>query len=177
MTFVRATGQIPLYYNVSLSGRRVMGYYGETDIYNRNYEDCLGTPMYPFGYGLSYTTFAYSDLKTNRKTISLAELENGETVDISVTITNTGDRAGKEVAQCYVRDCICDLTRPMKELKGFEKPMIEAGESKTVTFRLGKEAFAYYNGKAEYVVDPGKFVITVGTNCLCTDAVEIFVEK
>ncbi len=177
MTFVRATGQIPLYYNVSPSGRKVMGYYGETDIFNRNYEDCLGTPMYPFGYGLSYTTFAYSDLTTNRTSISLSELENGETVKISVNVKNTGDRAGKEVAQCYVRDCISELTRPMKELKGFAKPSIEAGETKTVTFELGKEAFAYYNVKSEYVVEPGKFVITVGTNCLCTDAIEIFVEK
>ncbi len=177
MTFVRLTGQIPLYYNVTPSGRKVMGYYGETDIFNRNYEDCLGTPMYPFGYGLSYTTFAYSDLKVNHDTVSLAALEKGETLKVSVNVTNTGDRAGKEVVQCYVRDCIASMTRPMKELKGFEKPLMEAGETKTVTFELGKDAFAFYNANAEYVVEPGKFVITVGKDCLCTDSVEITVVK
>ncbi len=175
-TFARVTGQIPLYYNPSPSGRSVNGYYSEPDMFNRNYEDCLGSPLYPFGYGRSYTTYEYGTPRADRTSISLQELMEGGGVTVSVEVRNTGGMDGKEIAQCYVRDRIASMTRPVKELKGFEKQRIQAGETKTFTFRLDKSAFGFYDARGRFVIERGAFDITVGADCLCTAGVTITVE-
>jgi beta-glucosidase len=171
ITFPRFVGQLPLYYNVPSSGRPVDNYYNENP--ENVYADYLGTPYYPFGYGLSYTTFEYSDIKLDRNTISLGALKNGETIKVSVDVTNTGDMDGKETVQLYIHDMVAALTRPLRELKAFEKTLIKCGETKTFTFELDYKRLGYYNPKGEYVVEPGKIDIYVGENCLTNRMVTI----
>ena len=114
-------------------------------------------PRYEFGYGLSYTTYEYSDLQ-----LSKSEIAPNENIEASVTIKNTGAREGVEIAQLYIRDCISDVTRPVKELKGFERVALKAGESKRITFTLTPEHLRYYNLDMERVVEPGTFQVMVG---------------
>ena len=156
VTFPRSGGQIPLYYN-HLGTGRPQQQFGQ--MWTSGYLDLPNTPAYPFGYGLSYTTFAYSDLKLN--TSSLAA---GETLEVSVTVTNTGKVAGREVVQCYTRDLFADISRPLKELKRFEKINLAPGESRTVTFQLSQKDLGYWNDQAKFKTDPGKFQVFVGGN-------------
>ena len=114
-------------------------------------------PLYEFGYGLSYTTYEYSDLQ-----LSKSEIAPNENIEATVTIKNTGARDGVEIAQLYIRDCISDVTRPVKELKGFERVALKAGESKRITFTLTPEHLRYYNLDMERVVEPGTFQVMVG---------------
>lgn len=172
VTLPRVTGQIPIYYNLPKGCREIDGYYGRVNALE-NYRDCLGTPMYPFGYGLSYSTFEYSMPTVNKAKLSLDALQAGECFEISVKVKNTGDRAGKEVVQCYTRDVIASMTRPVKELKGFEKPMFEAGEEKTITFRLGWNELAFYHADKTFAPEIGKFIVYTGTDCYAKDSVEI----
>lgn len=173
MTLPRATGQIPLYYNPPKSGRPCDGYYGATRPIN--YQDMTGMPMYPFGYGLSYTTFAYSNLKVENSEISLDEINTGAKFKISVDVTNTGDVDGKEVVQLYIHDKIASMTRPIRELKGFEKVLVKKGETVTVSFELGYNELGFYGFDSKYAVEPGKFDIYVGTNCYAdmTDIINV----
>lgn len=171
VTFPRHVGQIPIYYNVPSSGRPVDSYYDENS--HKTYEDYLGTPYYPFGYGLSYTTFKYSDIKLSKEKISLDDLKNGECIKVSVDVSNIGDVNGKETVQLYIRDRVAALTRPLRELKGFEKVGIESGETKKVEFTLDYSRLGYYNPKGEYVVEPGKIDVYVGENCLTDKKVTI----
>ena len=115
--------------------------------------------MYPFGFGLSYTTFSYGDVKLSSPT-----LNTGETVTASVTVTNTGNRDGTEIVQLYIRDVVGSISRPMKELKGFQKITLKAGESKTVQFRITANDLKFYNSSLKYVVEPGDFKVFVGGN-------------
>lgn len=154
MTFPRSTGQIPMYYN-HLSTGRPQSQFGE--MWTSGYLDLPNTPAYPFGYGLSYTTFAYSDLKLNKSTIN-----KGETLEVSVMVTNTGKVAGEEVAQCYIRDLVADISRPVKELKGFEKIKLAPNESRKVTFKLAEKDLSYWNDQVKLKADPGKFKVFVG---------------
>lgn len=117
ITLPRSTGQIPIYYNVPSSGRPVNGYYEEL----RNYIDLKSTPMYPFGYGLLYTEFEYSEVKANDDKTLLSDLDTGKKIKISAYVKNTGDVDAKTVVQCYVRDKVSKMTRPLRELKGFKK--------------------------------------------------------
>ena len=172
MTMPRVTGQIPIYYNLPKGCREIDGYYGRVNALE-NYRDSLGTPMYPFGYGLSYTTFEYSEPTVKTAQISLDELKNGGAFEVSVTVKNTGNMAGKEVVQCYTRDVLASMTRPVKELKGFEKPMIEAGEEKVVTFRLGWEELGFYHVDKSFAPETGKFIVTVGGDCYTNNSIEI----
>src|SRR5690606_12560481 len=125
MTFPRSVGQVPIYYNYKSTGRPNLPSPGE--VFWSHYTDISNTPLYPFGYGLSYTTFSYDNLKTS---------VSGKTVKVSVDLTNSGTVIGKEVAQLYIRDEFASVTRPVRELKGFELVELQPGETKTLTFTL-----------------------------------------
>lgn len=148
VTVPRATGQIPMYYNRKSTGR--------PHLYE-DYIDCDDSPLYPFGYGLSYTTFEYTDLQLDRHQIG-----RDESVRVSVSITNTGSRAGEETAQLYIRDLVASSTRPVKELKGFSKVQLQPGESRKVHFTLGREELGLLDERLEFTVEPGKFHVWVG---------------
>ena len=175
MTLPRVIGQIPLYYNQTTSCRQNEGYYSDEPI--RNYRDTLGSPLYPFGYGLSYTTFEYSDLKAEEDKISIDDILSGKSFRISVRVKNTGDREGKETSQCYIHDCVAQITRPIRELKGFVKENYKPGEEKTVTFELSEKELGYWNTEKKYVVDPGKFKVFVGGDCLTKDEITVEITK
>ena len=154
MSFPRSVGQIPIYYNYKNTGRP-----SGADNYPfwSHYNDCPNTPLYPFGFGLSYTTFDYSDLKLDRQGIN-----KGDAVQVSVTLTNTGAVKGQEVVQLYIRDEVATYARPVKELKGFRKVELKPGESKEVIFTLGPNELGYFFPDGTYVVEPGRFKVMVG---------------
>jgi beta-glucosidase len=155
VTFPRRTGQIPIYYNHRNTGRP-----GDTaNHYTSKYLDLPLTPLFPFGYGLSYTTFAYSNLK-----LSAPSIRAGDTATVSVDVRNTGDRTGDEVVQLYIRDDVASVEEPVKELIGFRRLTLAAGESRTVTFKLPPDAFALYDHEMRHVIEPGTFTIYAGTN-------------
>jgi beta-glucosidase len=147
VTFAMSDGQLPLSYDHKPTGR------------GDDYLDLTGMPLFPFGYGLSYTTFEYSDLVFDR-----AEMGAGDTATIRCTVKNTGDRNGDEVAQLYIRDVVASLARPVIELKGFERVSLSAGESKTLTFTLGPDQLKMLNDKMQWVVEPGDFRVMIGAS-------------
>ena len=177
ITIPRCSGQIPIYYNTSCVGIDVNGYYGKKyeSTFVSNYEDCEGSPLYPFGYGISYTKFEYNNLKADKNVISLEELEKGGVFTIEDSVKNVGSVDGKEVVQCYIRDCCASMARPIRELKGFEKVNIKAGKEKTVSFKLGFEELGFYNCEGKFVVEKGKFNVYVGTNCLDVQSITVSV--
>jgi beta-glucosidase len=153
-TFPYALGQVPIFYSYKHTGRP------RTEArYTSKYIDGPNEPLYPFGYGLSYTTFEYTNLKLSTK-----KLNEGETLTVSVNLKNTGKYDGEEVVQLYVRDLVGSVTRPVKELKGFEKVSLKAGEEKTITFKLNTEDLAFYNRDWEWTTEPGEFHVFVGGN-------------
>jgi beta-glucosidase len=153
VTFPRATGQIPIYYNHRNTGRPA----NTTNKYTSKYLDLPSTPQFPFGYGLSYTTFAYSNLR-----ISSPTLAAGDSMQVSVDVTNSGDRAGDEVVQLYIRDDVASVEEPVRALKGFERVALRAGETRTVNFRIRPESLALYDRGMRRVVEPGTFTLYVG---------------
>ncbi len=158
MTFPKNVGQIPLYYAAKNTGRPLLeGRWFEK--FRSNYLDVDNDPIYPFGYGLSYTTFEYGPVA-----LSAAEVAEGGSVTAEVTVKNTGAVAGKEVVQMYIQDVVGSTTRPVRELKGFEKIYLEPGESKTVTFEITPELMSHYNSDLEFVAEPGEFIVSVGTD-------------
>lgn len=165
MTFPRVTGQTPIYYNHPAGPRFVNGYYYENGVDGYNYIDTHAQPMYRFGYGLSYTTFAYGEVKADKNSISLENLKNGETFRVSVKVKNTGEREGKETSQLYIRDVCASISRPYRELKGISKNAFAVGEEKEISFALGLEELAFYNAKGEFAAEPGIFEVYVGTDC------------
>ncbi|WMI69148.1 beta-glucosidase BglX [Mangrovimonas sp. YM274] len=152
MTFPRSVGQVPIYYNHKSSGRPNEPSPGE--VFWSHYTDESNMPLYPFGYGLSYTSFEYGNLQ-------VSNVENNS-VKVSVTITNTGAYSGKEVAQLYIHDLFASVTRPIKELKGFEMISLEPGTSQTVTFTLTEKELGFYDNQGKYIVEPGDFKVFVG---------------
>lgn len=174
-TLPRSTGQIPLYYNCPPSGRVCDEYYGIGNEYFVNYHDMDGSPLYAFGYGLSYTDFEYSKISCDKTELSLAELENGAKFKLSIDVTNVGDFDGKETVQLYVRDEFSSFTRPIKELKAFKKPIIKKGEKVTVDFEIGYKELGYFNPK-EFNVEKGNFIIYIGTNCLSENSLTVTVK-
>ncbi len=155
VSFPRCVGQLPLYYNHKSTGRP-----GPlSEVFWSHYTDAPNTPLYPFGFGLSYTTFTYSALRLDR-----TEIGCDNSLHISVTVTNSGSRMGVEVVQLYVRDLVGSLTRPMKELKGFERIELEPGQSRDVTFTLTAGDLAFYNAQGRWEAEPGVFQVFVGTN-------------
>lgn len=156
MTFPKSVGQIPLYYAHKNTGRPLKeGKWFEK--FRSNYLDVDNDALYPFGYGLSYTTFRFSDITLDRSSIGM----DNELV-ASVTVTNTGDRAGSEVVQLYIRDLVGSVTRPVKELKGFEKIYLQPNESRTVRFTIAPEMLKFYNADLKFVAEPGDFDVMIG---------------
>lgn len=156
MSFPRNIGQVPISYNHYSTGRFTNK---DNNVFWSHYSDVEKTPLYPFGYGLSYTTFEYSNLKINKKIFS-----KGEKVEVSVDLKNTGKVTGKEVAQLYLHDEFASVAKPVKELKGFEMVELKAGETKTITFTLTDAELGFYNNQNEFVVEPGTFKVMVGGN-------------
>ena len=159
MSMPQATGQVPIYYNHLSTGRPVPDGVKEFRKYQSNYLDVRNDPLYPFGYGLSYTTFAYSPL-----TLSSERVTADGSVTATVTVTNTGKREGTEVVQLYIRDRVSSIARPVKELKGFRRLSLAAEASQTVTFTLTAHDLQYLDAEGNPVLEPGTFDIMVGAN-------------
>ena len=155
VSFPRAVGQEPLYYNQKNTGRPS----NPTDVTYSAYTDEERTALYPFGYGLSYTTFEYGDLK-----LSSEEMTSEGSIEVSVPVTNTGKKPGKEVVQLYLRDMVASTTRPVKELKGFELVELQPGETKQVSFTITNELLEFYNADRKWASEPGEFKVMVGGN-------------
>jgi beta-glucosidase len=155
VTIPRTVGQLPLYYNHKNTGRPPVA----NQKYTSKYIDVSWTPLYPFGHGLSYTTFAYRNLK-----LSAATMRPGDTLVVSVDVVNTGNRAGDEVVQLYIRDEVGSVTRPVKELRGFRRITLRPGETQSVSFTLGAKDLAFYDRALDLIVEPGFFRVFVGTS-------------
>ncbi len=157
-TFPQNIGQVPIYYSHKNTGRPLPeGKWFQK--FRSNYLDVTNEPLYPFGYGLSYTTFSYSNLRLNKKI-----LDQDSELTVSIDIENTGDKKGKEVVQLYVRDMVGSITRPVKELKDFEKVELDAGQKKTISFILSSEDLKFYNSSMEWINEPGDFKVFIGGN-------------
>lgn len=156
MTFPLNLGQVPVYYNAKNTGRPI---YLPNDKYKSKYIDSPNDPLFPFGYGLSYTTFEYSDI-----TLSTTELSANGELTAKVVVKNTGKYDGEEVVQMYVRDLVGSVTRPVKELKGFDKVMIKAGESKEITFKISPDMLAFHRIDMTYGTEPGDYKLYIGSN-------------
>jgi beta-glucosidase len=147
ITFPVHESQLPLVYNHKPTGR------------GDDYNNLSGLPLYPFGFGLSYTTFEYSNMQFERNNIA-----SNQSVKVNCTITNTGDRDGDEVVQLYIRDLLSTISRPVMELKGFERIQLKKGESKQVTFTITPEMLAMLNAAMQKVIEPGNFSIMIGAS-------------
>lgn len=157
MSFPREEGQIPIYYNHFNTGRPAPN---ETATnYVSAYIDLKNSPKFPFGYGLSYTTFNYSDLQLSKKV-----MKKNETITVSFTLTNTGKFDGEEVVQLYLKDQVGSVVRPVKELRDFQKVFLKAGASQKITFTIDKEKLAFYNAKLEWAPEPGAFEVQLGAS-------------
>ena len=155
MSFPRNVGQIPIYYNAKNTGRPL----NIDQKYTSKYLDVANDPLYPFGFGLSYTNFEYSSISLDRK-----EIASTQKIAASVTLSNTGKFDGEEVVQLYIQDVVGSITRPVKELKAFQKVFLRAGESKAVVFTISNEDLKFYNSNLKYVSEPGEFKVYVGGN-------------
>lgn len=158
-SFPRSVGQCPIYYNHMNTGRP----WPDDKTYQKFtscYIDVLNSPLYPFGYGLSYTTFSYGKMRLDHNTMS----EDGE-IKVSVDVTNSGSMDADEVVQLYIRDLVASVSRPVKELKDFQRVSLKAGETKTVTFTINAEKLKFYNSNLKWVCEPGDFQVMVGSNC------------
>jgi len=157
-TFPQNIGQVPIYYSHKNTGRPLEEgkWFAK---FRSNYLDVTNEPLFPFGYGLSYTTFSYGDIK-----LSAPSFKAGESLTATITVTNTGKYEGKEVVQLYTRDLVGSITRPVKELKGFQKISLKPGERKEVTFTLKAEDLKFYNADLQHVAEPGDFKLFIGSN-------------
>ena len=162
MTFPAHVGQIPIYYQYKSTGRPST----LQQTYVSSYIDFSNEPAYPFGYGLSYTTFEYAGLKI------LPGKKSGEHAVVSVNVRNVGKMTGEEVVQLYVQDKVASITRPVKELKGFRKLCLKPGESQTVTFSITDECLGFYDNNMRYVVEPGDFIVMVGKSSRSEDLLQ-----
>jgi beta-glucosidase len=158
MTFPRNVGQIPIFYNSKNTGRPINPE-KPFEKYKSNYLDAPNSPLYPFGYGLSYTTFSYSDIKINK-----TEFQKDDQITASIEIINTGNRDGEEIVQLYIRDLVGNVTRPVKELKEFKKILVKKGETVTVTFNISTSELSYYHEDMSFTLDSGDFELFVGPN-------------
>lgn len=155
MSFPINVGQIPIYYNAKMTGRP----FDDKEKYRSKYLDVTNSPLYPFGYGLSYTNYAYGDVS-----ISSSTMKPSDTITVSTTVTNTGKRTGVETVQFYVRDLVGSITRPVKELKGFRQIELKPGESKTVSFELTRDDLRFFNSELKLDAEPGQFKVFIGPN-------------
>ena len=169
MSFPRSEGQIPIYYAHFSTGRPAKN---ESDVfYVSAYTDLHNDPQYPFGYGLSFTSFSYSDL-----TLSASSFKPGGSLTATVTLTNTGRYDGRETVQWYIRDKVGSVVRPVKELKGFQQVDLKAGESKKISFTIKADDLRFYNDKLQYIFEPGDFTVYVGGNSRDVKAAEFTLE-
>ena len=157
VSFPRSIGQLPLYYNAKNTGRP----FDANNSYSSRYLDAPNTPLYPFGFGLSYTTFDFANLQ-----LSSTEIPTEGSLTVSIDVTNTGDRTGTETVQLYLTDAVATVTRPVKELRGFKKVTLEPGETKTVTLEISTEDMKFYDLNMDYLVEPGLFRVQVGPNSM-----------
>ncbi len=157
-TFPRNVGQIPIYYAHKNTGRPY-GNSGDFEKFKSNYLDVSNSPLYPFGYGLSYTTFTYSDIRLDRTKID----EKG-TLQASIDISNTGNYDAEETIQLYIQDVVASVTRPVKELKGFQKIFLKKGEQKTVNFKINVDDLKFFDNSLNYIAEPGNFKVYIGPN-------------
>jgi beta-glucosidase len=166
MSFPKAVGQCPIYYNRTVTGRPKSKGENVHQPYSSNYLDCGNLPLYFFGEGLSYTTFEYESMTLDRK-----EMTADESITVSVTLRNAGERAGKETVQLYLRDVVSSTVRPIQELVAFEKVELAAGESKTLTFEIKEPMLRLWNTENEFVSEKGAFRISVGyaDHMVCTE--------
>jgi beta-glucosidase len=155
-TFPRNLGQVPIYYNHKNTGRPSAP---NSPKFQSNYLDVPNSPLFPFGFGLSYTSFSYSNFSIDKK-----EMKAGEKIKASVTVTNNGNYDGEEVVQLYIRDVVGSIARPLKELKGFQKVFLKKGESKEIIFSIGINDLKFYNYDLKWVAEPGDFEVMIGTN-------------
>jgi beta-glucosidase len=157
MSFPLTEGQIPVYYDHYNTGRPALN---DSDrLYRSAYTDLSIYPQYPFGFGLAYTKFEYSDIRLNKKTITAKD-----TLEVSITLKNTGNYDGEETVQLYIRDMVATVVRPVQELKGFQKIFLEKGESKELTFTLTVNDLKFYNDQLQWIYEPGAFTVMLGGN-------------
>lgn len=154
VTLPRHSGQIPLYYNHKSNGRAIDEYYGDVEF--PNYVDMPGSPLYPFGYGLSYTRFAFDSFR--------CEAGDGA-VNAAIRVRNTGARPGYAVVQCYVQDQVASVTLPVRQLKGFRKLFLQPGEERVASFRLTREDLSFYDARGRLRFEPGRFTLWLGQDC------------
>lgn len=171
-TFPRSMGQVPIFYSHKNTGRPIANKEGKFEKFRSNYIDERNEPLFPFGYGLSYTTFTYG-----KATASSDKLSRKGTITVSVDVTNSGNFDGKEVVQLYTRDLVGSVTRPVKELKGFQKIELKKGETKKVSFTLSVEDLKFYNSELKYVAENGKFQAFLGTNSDTENKIEFELVK
>lgn len=155
MTFPQNVGQVPIYYAHKNTGRPLESPWFEK--FKSNYLDVSNEPLYPFGYGLSYTTFEYGSVKLNKESMTMTD-----SLVVSCEVKNTGSREGSEIVQLYIRDVVGSITRPVRELKAFDKIRLKPGESKVVSFTLSKTDLSFYNQDLAFVAEPGDFIVYVG---------------
>jgi beta-glucosidase len=159
VTFPRATGQVPIYYNFKRTGRPPVA----TEKYTSKYLDVPWTPLFPFGHGLTYTTFRYANLRVTQPSV-----RGTDSLAVTVELTNTGARAGTEVAQLYLRDDAATVTRPVRELRGFQRVTLRPGETRTLRFTLRPDDLALYDRELRRVVEPGTFTVWAGGSSAAT---------
>ncbi len=157
MTFPRNVGQVPIYYSYKKTGRPQGD--GPTQKYRSNYLDVGNDPLYPFGYGLSYTNFTYSEIK-----LSSNRMLKGQALKATITVTNSGNYDGEEVVQYYINDPVASLVQPVKKLAGFQKVFLKKGESKEIVFNIVEDDLKFYNSDLKRIVEPGEFVVFIGTS-------------
>ena len=157
VTMPQSVGQVPLYYNHLNTGRPVAEGADRYFKYQSNYLDVRNDALYPFGYGLSYTTFQYGDVR-----LSSNEMTRNGTVEAKVTVTNTGSRDADEVVQLYIRDVQASISRPVKELKGFQRIHLKAGESREISFPVTRQLLSFYDAEGREILETGEFHIMTG---------------
>lgn len=158
MSFPRNVGQIPVYYNYKRTGRP-QDLTKETQKFRSNYLDVSNEPLFEFGYGLSYTSFSYGDVRLSKN-----QMKGNEKITATVTVNNTGNYDGEEVVQMYIVDPVASITQPIKKLKGFQKIFLKKGESKEVSFTITPEELKFFNGDLKWIAEPGEFRVQIGTS-------------
>jgi beta-glucosidase len=167
MSFPRRVGQVPIYYSYKRTGRLYKGDYKEPAserVYQSKYRDVKNSPLFPFGYGLSYTTFSYSKV-----TLDKSQITDNESLSASVTVTNSGTRDGEEVVQLYIKDLVGSVTRPVCELKGFQKIALKAGETRTLMFKIMPSDLSFYRKDMTFGLEAGQFEVFIGANAETTN--------
>ena len=157
MTFPKNTGQIRINYSIRNTGRPYGG--GENRKFQSNYLDVSNEPLFPFGFGMSYTRFEYGAVQLDKNT-----MKSGQKIMAEIRLKNAGDRDGEETVQLYLQDVVASVTRPVKELKGFQKVFLRAGEEKSVRFEIAVNDLKFYNAKLMAVAEPGEFKVGIGGN-------------